>query len=163
MGRKLSSPNRDPWSTKPQIFIIWSLIEKVCQLLSLTNFQVFSFTHSNTIVSNAGIDTNIHSMPQRILQIQEKAHNKIWAWASGNRPRQVIWAKEDPNLAYTFLKRSTSEASQIFGGKSFLCPTLIKVRGVRTLPTGKMDCVCNHCILENTQRSWKRQQARNST
>lgn len=77
--REWSNPNRDIWPIKPKIFIIWPLAEKVCQPSLLTNYQGFSFIHSNTLVPNVEkIQTYIkHSMPPEDLSNtgQNKQYN----------------------------------------------------------------------------------------
>ena len=74
MGRELSSPNRDLTAhTASNIYYLSPY--KVCQLLSLTNYQVLSFIHSNTLVPNAGIDMNRHKTHHALEDLKNTGEN----------------------------------------------------------------------------------------
>lgn len=118
-----------PWSLKPQEFTSWPLTKKVCQRLSLKNYQVLSYIHSNTLVPSAGIDTNRHKTPcpgeSQKYRTKHKINMGLGSWSGGpvRGPSKVNRAGEDPARPITFLKRDSSASSQCFGEKRFLCPT----------------------------------------
>lgn len=147
-----------PWSIKPQEFTIWPHTEKVCQLLSLKNYQVLSYIHSDTLVPRAGIDTNRHRTPcsgeSQKYRTKHKINTGLGSWSGGpvRGPSKVNRVQEDPARPTLFSGGTAQYLHSFFGEKRFLSHTNQSER--------EMDCVCNRCSLENTYSSWKCQQAR---
>lgn len=129
------------------------------------------FIHSNTLVLKAGIDTNIQKKKKKNSvsagrSYKYRAKHKIKyglgclvTFQRACREAQHREAGPEKTSARPTL---CSVPPQLFGGKGFLCPAPTKVRGERMLPTRKMDCVYNYCVLENTYSSRKHAQARSS-
>lgn len=124
-----------PWSIKPQEFTIWPLTEKVCQLLSLKNYQVLSYIHSNTLVPRAGTDRNRHRTPylgeSQKYRTKHKINMGLGSWSGGpvRGPSKVNRVREDPARPILFSGGTAQHLHSFFGEKRFLCPTPTKVRG----------------------------------